>query len=169
MSKKLCHCIWISVRSNCFPLYYHATWSSPFFQLKATVKSNFKTVRDSWTTYFLDKKIFWSMLTLVWIQMTVVPTSMYFFLGDFFIWNLLGWTAPTVCQESLVDLGAEFSLPFPICSEFFRWNPWVEIMLFGPFDEGGLPALVEVTDPLAYVINHIWSILQYMLRQLVWL
>ena len=93
--------------------------------------------------------------------MTVVPTSMYFFLGDFFIWNLLGWTAPTVCQESLVDLGAEFSLPFPICSEFFRLNPWVEIMLFGPFDEGGLPALVEVTDPLAYVINHIWSILQY--------
>ena len=105
-------------------------------------------------------------LTLVWIQMTVVPTSMYFFLGDFFIWNLLGWTAPTVCQESLVDLGAEFSLPFPICSEFFRLNPWVEIMLFGPFDEGGLPALVEVTDPLAYVINYIWSILQYMLRQL---
>ena len=100
----------------------------------------------------------------MWIQMTVVPTSMYFFLGDFFIWNLFGWTAPTVCQESLVVvLGEEFSL-FPICSEFFRLNPWVEIMLFGPFDEGGLPALVEVTDPLAYVINHIWSILQYYVK-----
>ena len=144
-------------------------WSSPFFQLKAIVKSNLKTTLFKTPELLISwiKKTFWRRLTLVWIQMTVVPTSMYFFLGDFFIWNLLGWTAPTVCQESLVDLGAEFSLPFPICSEFFRLNPWVEIMLFGPFDEGGLPALVEVTDPLAYVINHIWSILQYMLRQLV--
>lgn len=88
--------------------------------------------------------------TFVWMQMTVVPTSMNFFRGDFLIWNLLAWTAPTVCQPPMFPVGR-----YSDCSCFLRWVPGVEMMLVGPsFEEGGLPILVEVgvEDPLA--CNH---------------
>ena len=38
------------------------------------------------------------------MQMTDSPASKYFFPGDFFIWNLLKWTAPTDCQPGLEDV-----------------------------------------------------------------
>ena len=92
------------------------------------------------------------------MQITVVPTSINFFCGDFFIWNLLGCTAPTVCHPSNEGFSGSLFLP----------DPLVEIILLGPalpeppLLDGGRPILEDVTEePLAYKNNtkrvKIWS------------
>ena len=72
--------------------------------------------------------------TLVWIQMTEVPGSMYFFLGRF-IWNLFGCMAPTDCQppSTILLLLLLFKRGFT-----FLPKPGVDKRLLGPTDEGGL-------------------------------
>ena len=72
--------------------------------------------------------------TLVWIQMTEVPGSMYFFLGRF-IWNLFGCIAPTDCQppSTILLLLLLFKRGFT-----FLPKPGVDKRLLGPTDEGGL-------------------------------
>ena len=73
-------------------------------------------------------------ITLVWIQMTEVPGSMYFFLGRF-IWNLFGCIAPTDCQppSTILLLLLLFKRGFT-----FLPKPGVDKRLLGPTDEGGL-------------------------------